>query len=490
MPVLSLPTELWTNIASYLKRKDHLSLVHVCRDFHGIFYGPLYSSLLVGPRRYTHWEPEKHVGSSRFAQIGPESSSLLERLEADENLRKTVRTIEIMHLDKKTIGYPYRWEEDPTEPLYDAFVGDIIRICRDCPLLQKFTLNNSMIQVKWLIYLASHPGQQLDLYLDLVQLYGHSGSAAETTDYGVPEKGPSITARSLTSTRASWSSAILFEVSRLLASKSLKVLNNPSISDSDLFLALNKQGLGLTSNLESLTVSSLDRRAMHLFRQLPNLRYICALGMTEYPSLALSNIPPGHGPTSVLTRLESISIYPHLISAFTPGRNITSIRTLDRLHSYANDFVPLIPVNAGTFGRYFGSEVMVRTLEWNYCSRTDEILNYLLENNPGIWHLTIIPTGAPASQEAFTAYLTKFARFPELRTLVFPTLAHVPTPRTMAWEIERCQELREAGSKSLVSISFSALLTWTRHPDDETLWRPSGPGMETLKLKLPFISQS
>lgn len=79
-------------------------------------------------------------------------------------------------------------------------------------------------------------------------------------------------------------------------------------------------------------------------------------------------------------------------------------------------------------------------------------------------------------------YFHKLACLSELRTLEFPALGHVPSPRTMVWEMERCQELREAGLKSLVYVSFSKLLKWNRHPEDETLWRPSGPGMETLKL--------
>ena len=79
-------------------------------------------------------------------------------------------------------------------------------------------------------------------------------------------------------------------------------------------------------------------------------------------------------------------------------------------------------------------------------------------------------------------YIRKLAQLPELRTVELPTLTHVPTVRTLKWEIERCQELRRMGSKYLVSVSFSTLLSWTRHPEDDTLWRPSGPGMETVRL--------
>ncbi|KIM28625.1 hypothetical protein M408DRAFT_308028 [Serendipita vermifera MAFF 305830] len=490
MRVLCLPTELWANVASYLEREDHLSLVHVCRDFHNIFYGSLYSNLLIGPSHPAYWEESQYVESSIFAQLGPETSSLLKRLETDEDLRSRVRTIEIKYLLKQTT---YRWEEDPNEPLYDAFVGAIIRICRDCPLLQRVTLSYALIQAKWVIYLASHPRQHLDLYLEGTQLYGRPESMMETVEDNNPEIGPSITVRSLTASYTASAAPLWIEIiSRLLSSTSLKRLGLSSTPSFGLLSALNKHRQA-TSNLESLTVSVLDPCVVDLFVRLPNLRELYVIQTVAFRLLAPSDIPPAHGPTSALTKLEAISIDARLIPAFTSGRNITSIRARDMIPARSNGFAPLTPVNAGTFGRQFGSEVMVRTLEWEKCSRIDEVLDYLLEMNPGIWHLTIIPANEP-SQEEFTAYLAKFSQLPELRTLEFPVLIHVPSPSTMAWEMEKCQSLRKDGLKSLVSVSFSAFLTWTRHPEDEVIWRPSGPGTETVKPTynliigpLPFI---
>ena len=37
-----------------------------------------------------------------------------------------------------------------------------------------------------------------------------------------------------------------------------------------------------------------------------------------------------------------------------------------------------------------------------------------------------------------------------------------------------------------MSISLSEIITWRRHPDDEMRWRPSGPGLDSMKMRFPL----
>lgn len=148
---------------------------------------------------------------------------------------------------------------------------------------------------------------------------------------------------------------------------------------------------------------------MDLLGRLPNLRNLCIHSRLMILSLEPNDIPAGHGPASVLKSPNKIFISSHLIPAFASGRKITSIHTSDPPPNQVSRLNPLLPVNYGNLGRHFGSEVMVRTLRWQNCSRVDEILHYLVEQNPGIWHLTINPMLEYTSEETFMPYFHKLA---------------------------------------------------------------------------------
>jgi len=80
-------------------------------------------------------------------------------------------------------------------------------------------------------------------------------------------------------------------------------------------------------------------------------------------------------------------------------------------------------------------------------------------------------------QKLLAGCLPKLIQLSELRTLTVFIHSNVPDERTRAWEKEQCSYLRRMGCPDLVSVSFNALITLTRHPEDEAIWKPSGPGM-------------
>src|SRR5277367_1239656 len=93
MASFTLPTEIWLCVATYLDRRDCLSLVLVSRNFHHTFLQALYSNLIIKIKvpDSAGLAENSHVcetnDSSNFDLAGPSASLLFKRLESHATLR-------------------------------------------------------------------------------------------------------------------------------------------------------------------------------------------------------------------------------------------------------------------------------------------------------------------------------------------------------------------------------------------------------------------
>jgi len=132
------------------------------------------------------------------------------------------------------------------------------------------------------------------------------------------------------------------------------------------------------SHLQSLTIPYFDPSQFHIFRTMTSLRQlICLRGSRVVEPFTLGGAP-------LLPSLESISAHVRWIRALTTGHQVTQI-------SAVQDTLWAAPIDWGDFGPQFGSDAMVRTVEWTGCSEPELLLDYLVASNPGVWHLDIKP---------------------------------------------------------------------------------------------------
>ena len=142
-------------------------------------------------------------------------------------------------------------------------------------------------------------------------------------------------------------------------------------------------------HLKSLRIKTISHHYLALFQAMQDLR---ELKIVEYKSSPLNDqsVPP-----TVLGKLETISVQFDGISTFTTGRRVTSVISGDPQRSLIYDSTA---VKFAMMGPKFGSNAMVTTVIWKTRDRPHLILDYLVENNPGVRHLTIHQTNSRSTR--------------------------------------------------------------------------------------------
>lgn len=492
-----LPTEIWLEIATFLRRKFLISLILVCRHFHRIFIRALYINISI---KLPDLNSPSNINDSElgdFAFMGRPAALLFTRLEADSTLKTFVRNIEITNLSQKSRALLLSSPESATngvgkrdsseDRLDDNAFGALMRALVSLSCLESVLLIEAQIHFKWLVFLASRSTPGLKLSLKRSELYGELGDRFVLPDDEATEviKVSSLSLISQITLKDASSVLAHFLLSPFVRRLDLGGLHPRALRKA--FQSLNKLSL---PHLEELKIQSLLRNDIAMLRAMPNLRKFSIKSCTgAIWDLLMEDLPSGHGPSGILKRLETITVHQPWIRVFTAGRNITSICSGDQPGTN-HQWDPRI---LDTMDRHFGSNVMVTTLSWKSCKYPEALLEYLIRKNPGVRHLTIEPVNPGTSetiecsqnpffppetpcaclkccQEALDTYVHIFSLLPDLLTLEFHILVGVPAKAMLKWQQERCQSLRKLGNKALVSVSFNSHTTWRRHPDDER-WR-------------------
>lgn len=464
-----LPPELWLDISSYLERLDHLSLVQVNRRFNQIFIPALYSDIIIkGPDYYImDGHPvflDSPDAASRFFLAG-RTRGLLERLQKDAELRQCVRQCKI-----STFRAPFR-DMTPSEAgqapyvVFETLVEDIFQLVATLPSLERVKIHLSEIPAQCFFMLCQLP--DIDITTSAVTMYGKV-DLSEFTSFKVGR--------------------LVFETSNVRPA--IPSIVEMTLSGSLRELSLNTESRGVLKKLftehmqrstpslpllEVLEIGWIDAQYFDFFRATPNLLELRLKGITRL-QLGTSTLN-----SDLLPRLRRFSGHHSLLPCFVRGRPVMSITTRDTTGTPHPDFWAYDDnITLSPLGMNFGSSTPVLKLVWVDCTRNRELLQYLVDRNPGILHLDVTPT-VPYTKVLLSERLDIVEQLKQLRELYIRSLQHVPSTDSLLWEKETCERLRRKGSAMLTSVSFSTLIDWTRKVDSE-LWTPSGEGLPVYRM--------
>jgi hypothetical protein len=380
----SFPTEIWLSIAVYLECREYLSLVLVSRGFYQLFLASLYSSLVITipTAEFGHggdWDVPGDMHPARFAPAGPKVAPLLERLDTHPTLRNYVRSIHIVDLSMSTLRLGLELGLNPIHS-NSGFVWAVINLLGTLPLLQRVEFTNVDMFTECVLSLSSHLTQQLEICITNGNIY----------DAPLSTSSRKITARALSLCGLIHWPHHIEALRLLLQASSMRKLDIGMLPQDVLNLTYMDGGKPQLSHLESLTIPYIDVGELEIFSAMKNLRKLIFSSQSQVWHVGVGELPLGNGASGVLKNLEVISMHNTMLFPFTAGRRIEEISTFDTL---------TVNIDLDDLGGRFGSEVMVKSVEWRRCGRVDMVVDYITAKNTGVWYLTIESSQAMGESE-------------------------------------------------------------------------------------------
>ncbi|KAG8792588.1 hypothetical protein FRC17_008576 [Serendipita sp. 399] len=390
-----------------------------------------------------------------------ETAHLLERLGQSARLRGYVRRCIIQCL-RESITQVAPHLADVQASVFAKAIENIFTLVGSFPSLESVVVHRVNMPFKWLFFLCNRPNILLDVVISAASVY-------DAVD--LPTDQPfNLSSLMISTSNIRGCMPGIIQMTSL--SSSLRVLSLDTTHTwtlKDLFEKHMQSSSISLPRLEILGIAWIDPEHFEFFRCTPNLLDLrFKMGF---------KLPGGTAPlpANLLPKLRRFRGDTTLFNTFIVGRPVTDIETRDA----AEDDVPF-----DQFGSRFGSSADILSLTWDNCTRNRELLLYVSGYCPKIRHLNVTPT-VPYLKEELEARLEAVKPFKELCSLRITSLQHVPTEHNLEWERHQCEVLTK-NSPHLVSISFGALIDWSRKPDSKT-WKPSGEGLPLAQLvRLPY----
>jgi hypothetical protein len=387
-----LPTELWRDIGSYIRRQDHCSLVVVNKHFNAVFLPVLYSHpIITGPsgsiidKQFP--ETEK---PSRYVLAGTPASLVLDKLEKDEIIRKSVRECTLSRFWPSSKTSLFGFGSAPMHS-YEGLMTSIFILIGKLPSLRKLNLVRVQIPTTCMLYICTRPNQTLDIYDNMAGFYGTVNIEPETT----------FTVSTMRFHSYIFENPIVCQIAMGRSLRELHIAGGEHRGVRHFYEAHIDSGTITLPNLEVLDIGWFNALYLPFLKMTPNLRW---LRLRTSLMLELGTNPLGIDAAPKLCHFTGHNSY---LKVFTKGRPITTIVTRDssgevsRVFTGQHDNIAL-----SELGPFFGAADDVREVVWEKCSRNKELMAYLVQHNPRVVHLTMTPSVDYARVSNFLACLT------------------------------------------------------------------------------------
>lgn len=482
MFIPTLPTELWHDIASYLHQRSHYSLVLVNKRFHSIFLPILYSRIqIIGPSTRivsSDAQAAAEIGS-RYSLAGPRASAILDIMDSNESLRSWVHECSITNFWPRR-RTPLLGFGKATTHSFEGLMSSIFTLVGKFPSLKTLSLYSVTVPATCILYAFTQQNQSLYISDNCVC-------------YGETEVDPNtvFTVARFRPHSSSLQTPLIIQATLGGSLRELFLTHTENASLRRFLEAHINHGSITLPNLELLELAWTAQQYLPFFTMTPNLkelRFKTALKLDLGTSLLDSKAIP---------KLSRFSGHNSLLKTFTCGRPVTSIETNDTSGVVSVGFLGQDDnVLLTTLGHFFGAASNVKKVVWNNCSRNRELMEYLVQFNPEVGHLTLTPStyytkvrsaennrghSLIDSQEELHDRLGILKALKNLRTLNIYSLRHTPCEESLNWERTQCEYMQAEGCQLLTSISFTTIIQWHRL-DLNSKWAPSGVGMDVYDI--------